>query len=148
MVDQTRAEPLFEAIEALYFGYRGFTDRPDRILDRRGLGRVHHRILYFVGRNPGISVRGLLAILAVSKQALNAPLRQLVEMHLIAVLPSEQDRRVKQLRLTDEGARLEAELTNTQMRLLQTAFDKAGVGALDGWLRVMTELAAAEQAGG
>ena len=147
MVDQTPRDPLFEAIEALYFGYRGFTDRPDRILERRGLGRVHHRILYFVGRNPDISVRGLLAILAVSKQALNAPLRQLVEMHLIAVLPSALDRRVKQLRLTEDGDRLEAELTNTQMRLLQSAFDKAGKDAQGGWLRVMAELAAVERAG-
>jgi len=140
MVDQTRQD---EAIEALYFAYRAFTDRPDRILERRGLGRVHHRILYFVGRNPRISVRGLLDILAVSKQALNAPLRQLLEMHLVAVSPSDQDRRVKQLQLTEEGARLETELTQTQTRLLQAAFDKAGDGATGGWQRVMAELAAA-----
>jgi len=146
MVDRSRQDVPFEAIEALYFAYRAFTDRPDRILERRGLGRVHHRILYFVGRNPEISVRGLLDVLAVSKQALNAPLRQLVEMHLVAVTAGAQDRRVKQLRLTEEGARLEDELTNTQMRLLHTAFEAAGEGAQAGWLRVMTELAA-EQGG-
>jgi DNA-binding MarR family transcriptional regulator len=142
MVDRTRQDVPFEAIEALYFAYRAFTDRPDRILERRGLGRVHHRILYFVGRNPEISVRGLLEVLAVSKQALNAPLRQMVEMHLVAVTAGVQDRRVKQLRLTEEGARLEGELTSTQMRLLHAAFEAAGEGARAGWLRVMTELAA------
>ena len=77
MVDQTRQDELRHAIELLFFGYRAFTDRPDRILERRGLGRVHHRILYFVGRNPQVSVKGLLEILAVSKQALSAPLRRL-----------------------------------------------------------------------
>jgi len=142
MVDRTRPDVPFQAIEALYFAYRAFTDRPDRILERRGLGRVHHRILYFVGRHPEISVRGLLEVLAVSKQALNAPLRQMVEMHLVAVTPGAQDRRVKQLRLTEEGARLEDELTNTQMRLLRTAFEAAGEDAQAGWLQVMTALAA------
>ena len=145
MVDRSRQGVPFEAIEALYFAYRAFTDRPDRILERRGLGRVHHRILYFVGRNPDISVRGLLEVLAVSKQALNAPLRQLVEMHLVAVAAGSRDLRVKQLRLTEEGGRLEAELTGAQVRLLHAAFEQAGEGARAGWLKVMTELAAAER---
>jgi len=72
MLDLDRQNGLRDAIEMLYFAYRGFTDRPDRILERRGLGRVHHRILYFIGRRPEVSVEGLLYLLAVSKQALNA----------------------------------------------------------------------------
>jgi DNA-binding MarR family transcriptional regulator len=120
-----RSETLREAIEGLYFAYRAFTDRPDRILERRGLGRAHHRILYFVGRNPGISVSGLLSVLGVTKQAINAPLRQLIEMKLIASVSAAADKRAKALRLTREGARLEAELTGSQMRLLEAAFDSA-----------------------
>jgi len=68
------------AIEQFFFAYRGFTSNPDRILEQRGLGRVHHRVLYFVGRNKGITVSALLGILGVSKQALHAPLRQLVDL--------------------------------------------------------------------
>ncbi|MCI3134877.1 MarR family winged helix-turn-helix transcriptional regulator [Phenylobacterium aquaticum] len=141
MLDLDRQDELRGAIELLYFAYRGFTDRPDRILERRGLGRVHHRILHFIGSRPDISVRGLLDLLAVSKQALNAPLRQLVEMHLVTALPAAGDRRVKNLRLTPEGERLEAELTGVQARHLQTAFDRAGPAAEQGWRTVMTELA-------
>ena len=144
MVDQTRQDELRRAIELLFFGYRAFTDRPDRILERRGLGRVHHRILYFVGRNPEVSVKGLLEILAVSKQALSAPLRQLTQMKLVAVLANGADRRVKKLTLTPEGRRLEAELTGTQMRQLSEAFDKAGAAGEAGWLRVMAGLAEIE----
>jgi len=147
MVDQTRQDELRDAIERLYFAYRAFTDRADRILDRRGLGRVHHRILYFVGRNPDISVKGLLDVLAVSKQALNAPLRQLLEMGLIAVMASPEDRRVKRLRLTQDGQRLEAELTGAQMRHLQAAFETAGRASEDGWRDVMARLAEAERGG-
>jgi DNA-binding MarR family transcriptional regulator len=141
MLDLDRQDDLHSAIELLYFAYRGFTDRPDRILERRGLGRVHHRILYFIGRRPDVSIRGLLDLLAVSKQALNAPLRQLLEMGLVTAAPAAGDRRVKNLRLTPEGERLEGELTGVQMRHLQAAFDRAGPADREGWRTVMAALA-------
>ncbi|RXL39562.1 MarR family transcriptional regulator, partial [Citrobacter sp. AAK_AS5] len=61
MIDLKRQAELREAIELLYFSYREFTAGPDRILAERGLSRVHHRILYFVGRSPGIPINALLA---------------------------------------------------------------------------------------
>ncbi len=143
MVDPNREASLQEAIELLYFGYRAFTDRPDRILEQRGLGRVHHRILYFVGRNPDLSVNELLSVLGVSKQALNGPLRQLVEMGLIAMRVAGHDRRVKQLRLTYEGDKLEGRLSGTQRKQLADVFDAAGPAAENGWKQVMRKLAGA-----
>lgn len=140
MVDPKRQDELRRAIELLYFAYRGFTDRPDRILQRRGLGRVHHRILYFIGRTPDVSVRGLLELLVVSKQALHAPLRQLIEMNLVSATPDPADGRAKNLRLTAEGQRLEAELTGAQMRHLQAAFARVKRSQEDGWRAVMAEL--------
>lgn len=136
-----RDEALRLAIEQFYFGYRAFTTLPDRILDQRGLGRVHHRILYFVGRNPKISVNELLNLLSVTKQALNAPLRQLIEMSLIAMDTAEHDRRVRQLSLTANGSKLEAQLTGTQMKQLQTVFEQAGAEAEAGWHSVMGKMA-------
>ncbi len=147
MVDLKRQHELRDAVELLYYGYRAFTDRADRILERRGLGRVHHRILYFIGRRPDISVRGLLETLSVSKQALNAPLRQLLEMNLVAAVASAEDRRVKRLRLTTEGQRLEAELTGAQVRRLEAAFDAAGPAGEEGWRRVMADLAGLDAKG-
>lgn len=132
-----RETALRLAIEQFYFGYRAFTAPPDRILDQRGLGRVHHRILYFVGRNPQISVNTLLSLLSVSKQALNAPLRQLIEMKLIAMDTAAHDRRVRQLSLTPSGAKLEAQLTGTQMKQLQAVFKQVGAEAEAGWHQVM-----------
>ncbi len=136
-----REEALRLAIEQFYFGYRAFTTPPDRILAQRGLGRVHHRILYFVGRNPQISVNTLLGLLNVSKQALNAPLRQLIEMKLVAMNTAEHDRRVRQLSLTASGSKLEAQLTGTQMKQLQAVFERAGTDAEAGWHQVMSCLA-------
>ncbi|MFT4564097.1 MAG: DNA-binding MarR family transcriptional regulator [Gammaproteobacteria bacterium] len=137
MHDLNNEDDLREAIELLYFAYREFTAGPDRILAQRGLNRAHHRILYFVGRNDRISVNALLELLAVSKQALNAPLRQLVAMELISNASAEGDRRRKELCLTAEGRKLERRLTGTQMKQLEKVFDDAGREATNGWRRIM-----------
>lgn len=140
MIDPNRQTNLRHAIEQFYFAYRAFTDRADKVLEQKGLGRVHHRILYFVAHNPDVTVNKLLAILGVSKQALNAPLRQLIEMKLIAVKIAERDKRVKQLSLTTTGQKLENQLTSLQMQHLDTAFTVAGSKAETGWIKVMAAL--------
>jgi DNA-binding MarR family transcriptional regulator len=134
-------EQLREAIELLYFGYRSFTEGPDRILAKRGLNRMHHRILYFVGRNPGGSVSDLLDVLQITKQALHMPLRQLLSMQLIISTKAKHDARVRELRLSSDGRRLEARLTGTQMNQLAEIFDRQGMKALQSWCRVMQQLA-------
>ena len=140
MIDQNRPQALREAIELFFFAYRTFTAPPDRILAERGLGRVHHRILYFVGRNPGIAVSALLGVLGVSKQALNAPLRDLQAQGLVTATAAAHDRRVKQLALSPAGAALEAELSGTQMAMLEAVFGAAGPQAEAAWRTVMASL--------
>lgn len=141
MIDQSRAQALREAIELFFFAYRAFTAPPDRILAERGLGRVHHRILYFVGRNPDIAVSALLGVLGVSKQALNAPLRDLQEQGLVTATPAAHDRRVRQLALSPAGEALEAALSGTQMAMLDAVFSAAGGEAEAAWRTVMTAVA-------
>lgn len=125
----------------LFFAFRALTAEPDRVLAERGLSRVHHRILYFVGRAPGVRVGGLLATLAVSKQALNRPLRELLRMGLVAATAPALNRRARELRLTPEGERLERRLTAAQRRRFARAFVGAGSGAERGWREVMRRLA-------
>jgi DNA-binding MarR family transcriptional regulator len=141
MVDSNRQQLLRNAIEQFYFAYRAFTARPDRILEQRGLGRVHHRILYFVAHRPGLAVNELLSILGVSKQALNAPLRQLVEMRLLSNDAADHDRRIKQIYLTEAGKKLEAQLTQTQMKQLDAVLQNAGAKATTTWLTIMMAIA-------
>lgn len=40
------------AMEAFFFGYQAFTAKPDEMLAKRGLSRVHHRILFFIAKYP------------------------------------------------------------------------------------------------
>lgn len=140
MLDSYRETELRHAIEAFFFGFRAFTALPDALLAERGLGRTHHRILYFVHRQPGISVGALLSILGITKQAANAPLRTLERQGLLTSQPSATDGRVRELRVTPAGEALEGELSGLQMRVLERAFALSGSSAEQGWRAVMAAL--------
>ncbi|KAI1696489.1 marR family domain-containing protein [Ditylenchus destructor] len=130
-----------EAMEAFFFGYH-VSAKADEMLERRGLSRVHQRIVFFIARYPALSVKELLELLGVSKQALNIPLRQLQEMHLVNSVASETDKRKRLLELTEEGSRFEHSLRREQVKLLQRAFSEAGEEAVTGWLAVNQALSA------
>jgi len=136
-----RQDELDDALQLLHFGFRAVIANPDRVLASHGLSRVHHRILFFVRRNPSGSVTQLLEILDVSKQALNAPLRTLVRKKYIAVVPSKSDRRVKELTLTSKGEALERTLSNDQRQRFATAFRKSGEAKETAWREIMRYLA-------
>ena len=136
MLDLKKSNAQQDAMQAFFFGYQAFTAKADEMLERRGLSRVHQRIVFFIARYPDVSVKELLALLGVSKQALNMPLRQLTEMDLVRSLASETDKRKRLLRLTADGASLEESLRREQVKLLQKAFAQAGEAAVDGWLAV------------
>lgn len=140
MIDPDRETSLRDAIEALYFGYREFTALPDRILAERGLGRTHHRILYFVCRDPGISTGELLSILRITKQAAHRPVKDLEAQGLLTIATDGQDRRVRRLSPTGAGAELEARLSQAQMQLLNAAFRDSGDVAELHWRQVMSRL--------
>ncbi|WP_246120715.1 MarR family winged helix-turn-helix transcriptional regulator [Chitinolyticbacter meiyuanensis] len=135
---------LNAALELFYYAYRAFTTQPDALLSARGWGRVHHRVLYFIAREPGLSVNTLLARLGVSKQALHAPLRELQAAALIEARAAEHDRRVKCLYLSDDGVVLERELSGSQRAIMAQVFSGLEDGASDGWRAVMCSLAAAD----
>jgi DNA-binding MarR family transcriptional regulator len=127
--------------ELFYYAYRAFTAAPDAKLATRGWGRVHHRILHFIGRHPGISVQTLLHKLGVTKQALNAPLRALIEAELVSAAADAQDRRVKCLTLTRAGQKAEAELSGPQLQMLAQVFETCGPQAVAAWEAVMKAIA-------
>ena len=145
MIDLKKSADQQAVMEAFFFGYQAFTAKPDEMLARRGLSRVHQRILFFIARHPGLSVKELLGYLGVSKQALSIPLRQLQEMHLAQSITAEDDKRKRLLGLTAEGASLEQALRREQMKLVQRAFDQAGAQAVDGWMAINKALSGTGQ---
>lgn len=141
MTDLKKRDLQLDVMVSFFHSYQAFTARPDEILARRGLSRVHHRILFFIARQPGLSISELLGHLGVSKQALNIPLRQLLEMHLVLSQTDATDKRKRLLTLTEEGIKLESALRREQVKLLQRTFDQAGSDSVAGWLEVNRLLA-------
>src|SRR5258708_5572594 len=106
-----REEELRQGIELLFYAYRDFTAEPDAILAEYAFGRAHHRVIYFVGRHPGMTVSELLGILKITKQSLSRVLSQLVEEGFIVQRAGERDRRQRLLDLTAKGLELERRLS-------------------------------------
>jgi len=130
-------EALRQAIELMFFAYRDFTAEPDAILAEYGFGRAHHRVIYFVGRNPGIAVNQLLDILKITKQSLARVLRQLIDEGFIEQRMDGFDRRRRLLYLLDAGHSLERQLTERQARRIAGAYAEAGAGAGDSFRAVL-----------
>ena len=142
-----RASPQFlrepeirRGIELLYFGYSHLTRSADVVLDRHGLGRAHHRALYFIARQPGLTVGELLRRLAITKQSLGRVLNDLTDRALVGTASGELDRRQKLLRLTEAGAALEAELFECLRDSLSPAYARAGQDAVTGFWQVLEGL--------
>ena len=125
------------AQDLLFFAYRDFTNVADEVLEELGLGRAHHRALHFIGRNPGITVSGLLAILRITKQSLARVLNALVDDGYVGQAPGFEDRRLRLLTLTEKGQALEKRLFEAQRNRIAQAYRIAGPSAVQGFRDVM-----------
>ncbi|HYD71441.1 MarR family winged helix-turn-helix transcriptional regulator [Azospirillum sp.] len=132
-----REEELRTGMELLFYAYREFTAEPDEILAKIGFGRAHHRVIYFVGRHPRITVSELLGILRITKQSLSRVLGELVRQGYIDQTTGVRDRRQRLLELTEKGVELERELSETQRQRIARAYRMAGAEAVQGFRKVM-----------
>lgn len=114
-------ETIEELIELLFFAYRDFITDPDNILEKLEFGRAHHRVLHFVDRKPGLTVAELLDLLGITKQSLARVLKQLVAGDYIEQRAGPQDRRQRELYLTDSGNELINQLREPQSRRIRQA---------------------------
>jgi DNA-binding MarR family transcriptional regulator len=132
------SEPeMRHAQDLMFFAYRDFTNVADIVLEELALGRAHHRALHFIGRNPGITVSGLLAILRITKQSLARVLNALVDQGYVSQAPGFEDRRLRLLTLTESGLALERRLFDSQRQKLAAAYQEAGPQAVAGFRQVM-----------
>lgn len=146
------ASPLFlreaeirRGIELLFFGSAHLFRAIDEELDAHGLGRAHQRALYFIARQPGLTVGELLRLLAITKQSLGRVLADLTQRGLVDTRPGIRDRRQKLLRLTEAGAALEASLYDRLREKLSHAYASAGQGPVTGFWAVLEGLVPLEE---
>jgi DNA-binding MarR family transcriptional regulator len=146
-VPPSPASPLFlreaeirRGIELLHFGYGRLLTAIDERLAAEGLGRAHHRALYFVARQPDLTVSTLLGLLGITKQSLGRVVSELSTRGLIAARVGRDDRRQRLLRLTPAGAALEGELFEMLRARLSAAYVEAGPAAVAGFWTVLEGL--------
>ena len=134
MADIISAQELGETetvalIELLFFAYRDFVSDPDAILEEFGFGRAHHRVVHFVGRDPGMTVQQLLDILRITKQSLGRVLKELIDKGYVYQKEGEADRRQRLLFLTEQGEQLRQRLMTPQMNRIRRAIEQSGKDA-------------------
>ena len=146
---KSQANPLFlreqeldRGLEMLYFAHRDFSAESDRILAPLGLGRAHGRVLYFVGREPGIPTARLLGILKITKQSLSRVLGDLEREGHVVRERGAADGRQRLLSLTDAGRALESRLSRARRGRLARAYRAAGGKAVEGFSSVLVGLMA------
>jgi len=135
-----RDEELRRGMDLLFHAYRDLGAEAERQLAEHGLGHAHHRVIYFIGRNPSISVSDLLELLGITKQSLGRVLGRLQERGLVSQRPAPGDRRKRLLSLTPDGAALERQLTEQQRAIFARAYRHAGAEAVEGFRKVMLGL--------
>lgn len=116
-------------IELLFFAYRDFVADPDHILAELGFGRAHHRILHFIGRDPGMTVASLLDILKITKQSLARVLKELIDEGYVFQKEGAVDRRQRLLHLTVAGGALRDKLIAPQIARFERAAQGTGSAA-------------------
>ena len=136
-----RDEELRRGMETLFLAWRNVTESADAALSVHGLGRAHHRAIYFIGQNPGITVGDLLGRLGITKQSLSRVIRQLTEDGFISVDAGRRDRRQRRLSLTALGEAVERDTTEAQRELFASAYRQAGAEAVEGFRQVLGRLA-------
>ncbi len=108
-------------VELMFFAYRDFVSGPDELLASLGFGRAHHRVLHFVGREPGMTVAQLLDILKITKQSLSRVLKDMIDEGYIFQKEGDEDRRQRLLFLTQKGEILWCELVEPQVSRFRAA---------------------------
>ena len=148
------ASPLFlreteirRGAELLFFGYSHLYKQTDQCLAKQGMGRAHHRALYFIARQPDQTISTLLRTLGITKQSLGRVLGELTERGMVETRTGREDRRQRLLRLTPAGAKLERELFEAMRARLSAAYAEAGQESVTGFWRVLEALIPAEERG-
>ena len=131
-------------IELLFFAYRDFVSDPDELLAEIGFGRAHHRVVHFVGRDPGMTVAQLLDILRITKQSLGRVLKELIDKGYIFQKEGENDRRQRLLHLTAQGEELRQRLMAPQMARIRRALGQSGMDAGHHYRTVLYHLVSPE----
>ncbi|MBT8472505.1 MAG: MarR family transcriptional regulator [Marinicaulis sp.] len=129
-----------DALSLLLFARLALAADADSELASCEFGRTHHRILFLVAHRPGVTIGEIVTLLRLSAQAIQGPLRGLIDAGMIEQQSSERDRRKRHLNATAIGEEFLAEISNGQFERIANARRRAGDDSYDGFVRFMRAL--------
>lgn len=135
-----RDDVIRGGMDLMFFANTRHLQHADAELAKRGLGRAHHRALYFVARRPGLSVGELLTILGVTKQSFGRIAKSLMQQGLMEQRAGDRDRRQRLLTLTPEGLALEHAIFSDLHANMARAYRAADSAAVGGFWVVLQHL--------
>ena len=140
-----REDEVRRGIEFLFFAHATLWRAIDARLAEKELGRAHYRALYFIARQPGLTISDLLALLGITKQSLGRVVKELEAREYLTTRPGNRDRRQKELRLTDGGRAAEAAIFTMLRDTMSRAYTHAGQQAVTGFWQVSEALVPARE---
>ena len=135
-----REEAVRRGIDLLFFAHNHFWRTIDAQLAEQNMGRAHFRALYFIARQPSLTVSDLLSFLGVSKQSLGRTLKELKARSLIQTQPGLYDRRQRELYLTASGEATESALFAALREAMSRAYSDVEQEAVTGFWQVSEAL--------
>ena len=138
-----REEELDAALELMLLAEAALWSAADAALEGEpsGVGRSHYRTLFLLKRRPGLGVRELARLTALSKQGASRTLGELERLELVEKAPSDQDARRRPAALTAKGAALEARVSERLRAQVARAYRTGGLDAVAGARRILAALA-------
>lgn len=118
-----------------YLAYQEFSQKINII--QYDINKNQHRILFLTDYLDVPTIKSVLAIMRISKQAFNKLYRNLHERKLIDTRALEEDKRVKVLILTDLGKQVITKINQEQASNLEVLLHKNN----NNWQKVLSEMA-------
>ena len=143
-----REQELDAGLELLLLAESALWAAADAALEPEGngLGRSHYRTLFLLKRRPGLGVRELARLTALSKQGASRTLGELAKLGLVEKGSGEGDARRRPATLTREGAQVEGRVSERLRALLARSYRSGGLDAVAGTRRILTALAGGRMA--
>jgi DNA-binding MarR family transcriptional regulator len=133
-------DQIKDFIEQIFYVYRETYSDPKKILKKYSFGTAHHRTIYIIERNAGITVSGLLKKLKVTKQSLNRVLRDLIKNKTIILKKGEVDSRQRHIFLDEKGKKLFDEMFFEQKKKIYNAFKNSDSDSVIKFKKVLKKI--------
>ncbi|UQS84802.1 MarR family winged helix-turn-helix transcriptional regulator [Apilactobacillus apisilvae] len=111
-----------EKLMVFYYAFQGINNIAN--LDEYNLTPNQQKMLFAIDTIPEITIKQLLQIIGISKQALNVACRDLRERNLVFTATAKSDKRKTAVYLTDDGSKMIEEIETSQLEFINKVCGK------------------------